>query len=95
MKIIISEDQSIRLRRRTQSLEKLLMYVISQNNPCNYYNAGHFYEKIMKDLSEIVRAHNEGVVLSTLEVLTYMREYRKDYIEKYFEDNQENCPPSA
>ncbi len=95
MKIIISEDQSIRLRRRTQSLEKLLQHVISQNNPCNYYNSGHFYEKIMKDLSEIVRAHNEGTILSTLEILTYMRQHRKDYIEKYFDDNQEDCSPSS
>jgi hypothetical protein len=91
MKIIITEEQSIRLRRRTQGLEELLQHVISQNNPCNYYNAGHFYEKIMIDLSEIVRAHNENTVLTTLEILTYMREYRKDYIEKYFEDNQEDC----
>jgi hypothetical protein len=95
MKIIITEEQSIRLRRRAQGLDKLLMYVINQNNPCNYYNSGHFYEKIMKDLSEILRAHNEGIVLSTLEVLTYMRQYRKDYIEKYFDDNQEDCYQSA
>jgi hypothetical protein len=94
MKIIITEDQLTRLRRRSSYIDKLVEYMLNQLDVCRYNNPDHFYRKVMNDLSEMIMTYNneEQSRLESGELISFIGEYRKDEIIMHFIKEKENCP---
>jgi hypothetical protein len=90
MKIVITEDQSIKLRRRLQHIDNLLNVTLDNMYPCDYSNDAHFYVGVIYELEvNLDLLEFEGV--ESEEIIDYIKKHKKDYISQYYINSQEDC----
>jgi hypothetical protein len=90
MKIVIIEDQSIKLRRRLQHIDNLLNVTLDNMYPCDYSNDAHFYVGVIYELEvNLDLLEFEGV--ESEEIIDYIKKHKKDYISQYYINSQEDC----
>ena len=73
---ILREESGISLnvRRRINTLEKLVNVTLSNSNPCDYSNEEHFIEGILYDLETyLITFELEG--MTEEEILSFVKEY--------------------
>jgi hypothetical protein len=90
MKYIITEEQSIKLRRRLQHINNLLNVTLDNMNPCDFSNDAHFYVGVIYELEvNLDLLKFEGV--ESEEIINYIKKHKKDYISQYYINSQEDC----
>jgi hypothetical protein len=90
MKIILTEEQSIKLRRRLQHIDNLLNVTLDYMYPCDYSNDAHFYVDVIYELEvNLDLLEFEGV--ESEEIIDYIKKHKKDYISQYYINSQEDC----
>jgi hypothetical protein len=90
MKIILTEEQSLKLRRRLQHIDNLLNVTLDNMYPCDYSNDAHFYVGVIYELEvNLDLLEFEGVVSE--EIIDYIKKHKKDYISQYYINSQEDC----
>lgn len=89
---ILREESGISLnvRRRINTLEKLVNVTLSNSNPCDYSNEEHFIEGILYDLETyLITFELEG--MTEEEILSFVKEYFYSEMRRYYIDSQEDC----
>ena len=90
MKYIITEEQSIKLRRRIQYINNFLDVILDNMNPCDFSNDAHFYVGVIYELEVNLDLFTfKG--LSSGEIFDYIKKHKKDYISQYYINSQEDC----
>jgi Holliday junction resolvasome RuvABC endonuclease subunit len=90
MKIIITEQQNISLRRRLLQIKNLLDITLKNSHPCDFTSESHFFNGVVDDLNAILIMVNIAT-LKPDEIIDYVKEYMKDDIIRYYIDSQEDC----
>jgi hypothetical protein len=90
MKYIITEEQSIKLRRRIQYINNFLDVTLDNMNPCDYSNDSHFYVGVIYELEVHLDLFTFND-LSSEEIINYIKKNKKDYISQYYINSQEDC----
>ena len=90
MKYIITEQQSIKLRRRIQYINNFLDVLLNGMYPCDFSNEHHFYVGVIYELeANLDLSKFEGV--ESEEIMDYIKKNKKDYILQYYINSQEDC----
>lgn len=91
MKFIITESQhyDLKFRRRTHIIDDILEELLKYLYPCDASNSSHFFEMVIFDLINYIE--NDSLDINLDDVISYIKENKKDYIEQYYLDAQENC----
>ena len=90
MKIIITEQQNISLRRRLSQIKNLLDVTLKHSHPCDFTSESHFFNGVIDDLGTFLIMFNIAD-LKPDEIIDYVKEYMKDDIIRYYIDSQEFC----
>jgi len=96
MKIIITEEQSISLRRRLSYIKKILDVVLDNMYPCDYSNESYFYIGVIYELETFgfleTYLDSEGFKgVQPAEFIDFVKQNLKDYIIQYYINSQEDC----
>ena len=89
---ILREENEIpiNVRRRFDTLKKLVDVILSNSYPCDFVNEDHYFEGVLYDLETfLITFEMEGMTIE--EVLSFIRDYFYDNIKRYYIDSQEDC----
>lgn len=102
MKYIITEEQNniLRVLRRTEQDYYLIREIVVEGREmflCEFDTLNDFYEFLCQDsaftylLSYFENEHQEGFLEMQEYITSYIKENFKEMIDKYWDDNREDC----
>ena len=82
MKIIITENQleTLMIRRRYETINKFVTFVLNNTYPCDYDSYEHFVSGVLYEINDIIGFYEADDLQNTT------TEELNDFVVKYFDD---------